>query len=133
MSQENIEIVRAGVDAFVAGDMERVASFYHPDASITVVPDGWPEPAPVEGRDAVLRQFARLQEDWEQHSMEIERELADRDWVVVALRWHTRGASSGISLATTITGAYRLEDARISEARFFWDWTEALRAIGSSD
>jgi ketosteroid isomerase-like protein len=132
MSAENLEIVREAINAFVARDMERVAGVYDPDAAITAVPDGWPEPAPVVGRDAVIRQFERLQEDWEQQSLDIERHMVEGDWVVVALRWVTQGAGSGLSFDTTIIAAYRLEHVRIVEARFYWDLDEALAAVAAS-
>lgn len=133
MTQENLEAVRAGADAFVARDFDEVMRFYKPDASITAVPEGWPEPAPIEGRDAVMVQFMRLQEDWEEHSLEIEREISERDWVVVDFRWTTRGTASGVSLNTNIAAAYRLEGAQIAEARFFWKWEDALEAVGLSE
>jgi ketosteroid isomerase-like protein len=130
MSQENLEVVRAGVDAFVARDFDAVLRLYRPDATISVVPEGWPEPAPVVGRDAVVVQVMRLQEDWEEHSLTIEREAAERDWVIVDFRWETRGTASGVSLNTNIAAAYRLEGAQIAEARFFWKWEDALEAVG---
>jgi ketosteroid isomerase-like protein len=133
MSQENVEIVRAGIDAFVAGDIDAVARPYKPDASITAVPDGWPEPAPIEGRDAVMLQFIRLQEDWDEQSMEIERDVADLDWVVISLRWQTRGAGSGVTLTTRVAAAYRIVDRQIAEARFFWRWEDALETLGLSE
>ena len=46
----------------MVGDFDAVVRLYKPDASITNVPEGWPEPAPVNGRDAVMLQFMRLQE-----------------------------------------------------------------------
>jgi ketosteroid isomerase-like protein len=130
MSQKNVEVIRAGVKAFVAREFDEVVRLYTPEASITAVPEGWPEPAPVEGREAVMAQFVRLQEDWEHHSLGIEREVAEGDWVVVDLRWETRGSASGVSLNTNIAAAYRLEEARIAEARFFWKWEDALEAAG---
>ncbi len=49
-----MQVVRAAVDAFVAGDVDEVARLYKRDARIAEVPDGWPEPAPIEGRDSVI-------------------------------------------------------------------------------
>jgi ketosteroid isomerase-like protein len=130
MREENLKIVRAAAEAFSAGDIDGVARFYTPDASITAVPEGWPEPAPVEGRDAVMLQFIRIQEDWEEQSLTIEREAAERDWVVMDFRYLTRGTASGVTLETKIAAAYRLEDALVAEARFFWSWEDALEAAG---
>jgi hypothetical protein len=41
-------------------------------------PSGWPEPGPTDGRDAVIRQLTRLQEDWAHHTLEIQREADKR-------------------------------------------------------
>jgi len=35
MSEDNVALVRGGLDAFLAGDMERVAALYRPDAIIS--------------------------------------------------------------------------------------------------
>jgi len=130
MSQENVEVVRAAASAWAAGDFDEVSRLYTPDASITAVPDGWPEPAPVVGRDASMEQFSRLQEGGDEHSLTIEREVAERDWVIADFRWHMRGTASGVSMTTNIAAAYRLEGAKIAEARFFWTWEEALETVG---
>jgi ketosteroid isomerase-like protein len=132
MSDERMEAIRAGVDAFVARDFDQLVRLYTPDARISAVPEGWPEPAPVEGREAVMAQFMRLQEDWTEHSLTIEREVVAGDWVVVDLRWETRGTASGLTLDTNIAAAYRLEGARMAEACFFWKWEDALEAAGLS-
>jgi ketosteroid isomerase-like protein len=56
MSQENVEVVRAGFEAWNAGDMDALRELYDADA-IMRPPEGWPEPGPFVGREAVMRQF----------------------------------------------------------------------------
>src|SRR4051794_33516963 len=63
MSQENVETVRAGIEAWNADDMDALVELYDPDA-IMRAPDGWPEPGPFVGRDAVLHQFKQLRATW---------------------------------------------------------------------
>jgi ketosteroid isomerase-like protein len=133
MEREHLDMVRDAVWAFGTGDIERLGAYYTADASITVVPEGWPEPAPVDGRDAVMRQFRRLLEDWQEHSLRICREAVGDNWAVMEFLWSTRGASSGVALDMTVAGAYRVEGGRIAEARFFWTWDEALSSAGLRD
>ena len=64
MSQENVEIVRATIEAWNAGDMDALRELYHPDA-IARPPEGWPEPGPFVGREAVMRAFGQLRETWD--------------------------------------------------------------------
>ena len=61
MSQENVEIVRAVFAAWNAGDMDAIRELYHPDAVMRSA-EGWPEPGPYYGRDAVMRQFVQNRE-----------------------------------------------------------------------
>src|SRR3954454_9140307 len=63
MSQEKGETVRAGIEAWNADDMDALVELYDPDV-IMRAPDGWPEPGPFVGRDAVLHQFKQLRATW---------------------------------------------------------------------
>jgi ketosteroid isomerase-like protein len=56
MSQENVGVVEAMGDAWNAGDMDAFRGFLAPDV-IVRVPEGWPEPGPFVGREAVMRQW----------------------------------------------------------------------------
>jgi ketosteroid isomerase-like protein len=77
-----------------------------------------------------MRQFTRLVEEWGRHSLRIESERSDGDWVVLELVWSTEGRASGVLLEMSVVAAYRFEDGKIAEARFFWDLDEALEAVG---
>ena len=56
MSQENVEVVRAFFEAWNSGDMDAVRDTYDPNVIVRAV-EGWPEPGPYVGRDAVMRQW----------------------------------------------------------------------------
>ena len=64
MSQENVEVVKAAYVAWNAGDMDAFRELYDPDV-IARPPERWPEPGPFVGRDAVMRQFARVRAAWD--------------------------------------------------------------------
>jgi ketosteroid isomerase-like protein len=53
MSQENVEFVKAGLDAWNVGDMDRLRDLYDPNIVHKII-DGWPEPGPFIGREAVM-------------------------------------------------------------------------------
>ena len=58
MSEENVEVARAYFEAWNAGDMDALREVYHPDL-IVRAPEGWPEPGPFVGREAVISQAKR--------------------------------------------------------------------------
>ena len=52
MSQENVEIVRRLYEAWNAGDMDALRESYNPGIILRTL-EGWPEPGPFVGREAV--------------------------------------------------------------------------------
>jgi ketosteroid isomerase-like protein len=132
MSQENVEFIRQSIRRFADRDFEGLREDYSSDA-VLYAPEGWPDGAVFGGRDAIVRQFSRLQEDWQHQDMTPGRIEAHANWVVVELRWEASGAGSGVPTEMTVIGAYRIDAGRIAEARFFWDWDEALEAAGLSE
>jgi ketosteroid isomerase-like protein len=130
MSQTNLATAREAVRLFSESDMEALGRLYADDA-VLIGPEGWPEPGPFEGREAVIGQFARLREDWVKHRMTIQREVASDEWAVTELRWTAEGIASGAQLDMTVAGAYRVrQDGVVVEARFYWTWEEAVAAAG---
>jgi ketosteroid isomerase-like protein len=127
---ENVDVVMEAFRNFEANDFDSDYDHWHPQSRLTV-PEGWPEPGPFEGRDAVFQQFRRLASDLgEHHPREVEI-VADRaGWVVVSFIWEVRGAGSGASTASKLAAAYLIEDGRIMEAHFRWTSEEALEASG---
>ena len=73
MSQENVEIVRAGMEAWNARDMDALRETYAEDV-VTWPPTGWPKAGPFVGRDIVMGQWERMRESWNDNEVEM---LAD--------------------------------------------------------
>jgi ketosteroid isomerase-like protein len=133
MSQENVEIVLGSLGLFESEDFQALTRLWHPDGRITG-PEGWPEPGPFEGRDAVLGQFRRLASDMGEHRFRDVETVAQReDWVVLSFLWEVRGAESGAAVASRLAGAYRLQGGKFVEVHFRWTPEEALEAAGLSE
>ena len=128
MSQGNVDVVRAGLEAWNAGDMDALLETYDPDA-IMRAPEGWPEPGPFVGREAVMRQFKQLRATWTADTVEpITRFNASVDRVVVRVVWH--GAGHGHESKMEFTIAYTVRKGRIYFIEYFWDHADALEAAG---
>jgi ketosteroid isomerase-like protein len=128
MSQENVEIVRAAFEAWNAGDMDALRDSYDPSI-IWRGPDGWPEPGPYAGREAVMRQLGQLRETWDADTFELISDFLDAgDRVAVRLIW--RGVGHGPESNMEFTGVYTVRKGRIFGIEFFWDHTQALEAVG---
>jgi ketosteroid isomerase-like protein len=131
MSQENVEIVRASFEIWNAADMDAFRELYDPDIAMRSA-EGWPEPGPYFGREAVMREFDQLRETWDADALEpISDFLPVGDRVAVRFVW--RGAGYGPEANLELTGLYTVRKGRILSLDFFWDHAEALEALGLSE
>jgi ketosteroid isomerase-like protein len=131
MSQENVEIVRAGYEAWNAGDMDVFRECYDPDV-IVRTPKGWPEPGPYVGRDAFMRWCEQLRETWDADALELISDFIDAgDRVAVRQIWRTAGF--GPEANVELTNVFTTRSGRIVYQEFFWDHDEALETLGLSE
>jgi ketosteroid isomerase-like protein len=131
MSQENVKVAQGVFDAWKAGDMEAVRDLY--DLDVIVRPlEGWPEPGPWVGREAVMRQWKQLRKTWDADVVEPVGDFIDAaDRVVVRLAW--RGIGQGPGMNMEMTTVYMVRKGRIVYQEFFWDHAEALETLGLSE
>jgi ketosteroid isomerase-like protein len=131
MSRETIEVVRTATEAWNAGDMDAFSEMFDPDV-IWRQPEGWPEPGPEVGREAVMHQLGLQRETWDADALEPTSDFIDAaDRVVVRLIW--RGVGRGPKLNLEATGVFTVRKGRVFYVEFFWDHAEALEALGVSE
>jgi ketosteroid isomerase-like protein len=127
MSQENVEVVAELARQFEQGDWDRVRAVFTEDARLQP-PDGWPEAGPFFGRDAIVREFRRIQETWGTNRVAVAGLAEEEDRLVVQIDWSVEGATSGLPTQLTVFVAIQLDGQRISGYRAYWDRAEALEA-----
>jgi len=128
MSQENVEIVRDAYETWNAGDMHAFSEMYDVNA-IMRSPEGWPEPGPFVGREAIMRQWERVREAWNAGVLEPIGDFIDAgDRVAVRQTWRVTGEGPEVNLA--MTNVFTLRKGKIYYQEFFWDHSEALKAVG---
>jgi ketosteroid isomerase-like protein len=131
MSQENVEIVRTLFEVWNAGDMDAFRELLAPDV-ILRNPEGWPEPGPFVGREAVMRQFEQLRETWDTDALELISDFIDvGDRVAVRFVWHAAG--HGPQANMELTGVYTVRKGKLLAIENSWDHAEALEAVGLSE
>jgi ketosteroid isomerase-like protein len=131
MSQENVEIVRAMLETWNERRMDDFRDLHDPDVVIARFIEGWPEPEPVVGRDAVMTFFQEMR-PWEDDTAEPISDPIDSDGrVVVRFLWRT--STQGQEVGMEVTGMYTVRNGRIVRIEFFRDHTDALEAAGLSE
>jgi len=128
VSRENVEVVRAVYETWNAGDMDAFSEMYDPDA-ILRSPEGWPEPGPFVGREAIMREWEHVREAWNADVVEPISDFIDAgDRVAVRHTWRVAGRGPGVNVE--ITNVLTVRKGRIVYQEFFWDHGEALEAVG---
>jgi hypothetical protein len=111
--------------------MAAFRELYHPDAIMRMV-EGWPEPGPYFGRDAVMREYEQLREAWDADDVILidhSGDVGDR----VAVRFSWRGAGRGPGADLELTCVFTVRKGSILAAEYFRDYAEALEAVGLSE
>jgi ketosteroid isomerase-like protein len=132
VSQENVETVRRGFATWNAGDMDGLRKVYDPN-TVVRAPEGWPEPGPFVGIEAVLSQWRQMREAWQADYIEPTTDFIDSaDRVLVGFIIHSTGRR-GPDTDLKLTGVFTVRGGMIFYAEFFWDHAEALKAVGLED
>jgi ketosteroid isomerase-like protein len=133
MSQENVEIVRRGYEAFAEGGV----AFEFLDSEIEWRgPREFPDLAePHYGHDGVRRYMEKLSEVFEDYRMVPEKFIdAGTDRVLVFSREGGRGKGSGAEVQSNPTAhLWTLRDGKAVRMESYWDRAEALEAVGLSE
>jgi ketosteroid isomerase-like protein len=140
MSQENVDIVRAMLQAAGAPDSDRdewLDEFFDSEIEWHDVP-GFPSSGVHSGRDALRRHAAEFEDAWADWGIEIEDIRAAEDRVVARIRYRGVGRQSGAPVTGSVrnpaTGAvFDLRAGRILRVQQFVTHAEALEAVGLSE
>jgi ketosteroid isomerase-like protein len=132
MSQENVEIVRKGMTAFLENDFEAWFALASPghklyprleEPGVRECYDGW---------DEVLEYLINWYSGWKEYTGEPKRFIDAGDWVVVEIN-EVGIAESGLRVEQRFAHAFKIEDGKIVEWRMFGPVEEAFEALGLSE
>jgi ketosteroid isomerase-like protein len=127
MSRENVEIVRAAMDAFGRGEVERALAMADPDlVSSRVDPDG----AIFRGHAGFLRMVEEWVEGFAEWSWRGDEFIDAGDRVVVRQHQSARGTASGVLVEGEFWLVYTLTAGMITRLDIYSDRSQALEAAG---
>ena len=131
MSQENVELVRAGYERYVTTG--ELGQDYTDDFVWDVSNLHWPGQQVYEGADgaqAFLREWSDPWEDWEVEPVSF-HDAGDR--VVVLVRQRARSKSTGMPVEMSFAQIWTLREGKRTRMDMYSDPAEALAAAGLSE
>jgi ketosteroid isomerase-like protein len=130
VSQENLELVRQGLEMFNRGEWDEVFErWFHPDIEWSD-PPGFPGAGVHHGRPAVEARFRELEEMLEGFSVQPEELLDAGDDVVAFVRTGGRGRTSGIDVSRPVAWVLAVRDGLIVRVVGYEERAAALAAAG---
>jgi uncharacterized protein len=130
MSQENVELVRGGFDAFQEGDLSGILDLMADDlVTYRADPDG----ATYHGKEGFLQATADWTEDFSEWSVIPEEFIDAGDRVLVHVRQMARGEASGIPVEGDFWFVFEMRGKRVAKWSFYIRRGEALEAVGLSE
>jgi ketosteroid isomerase-like protein len=133
MSQQNVEIVRAGFEAFNSGGIERILAFAHPDFEAVVPPELSAEPDIYRGHDGIRRYFESFQDVMDEIRFEPDRFWEAGSAVVADVRITAKGRQTAIPVVQRIAQVWQIRDGRALSVNSYVTLAEALEAVGLTE
>jgi ketosteroid isomerase-like protein len=127
MSQENVEAVRKGVEAWLRGDRAAALSYWDGEIEWVAPPDD-PDRVVVVGPEAAAEALASWMSTWEQYRYEL-IELIDAGDSVVQVGRQVM-AARGAEVGSDLFFVWTFRDRRAVRMRMFYDRRQALEAAG---
>ncbi len=129
MSQENVEVARALIEALNRGDWDAAVfgelDVFELDLSRAIGPDA----GVYKGIAQVRRWWDRLTESWEAVSFEPNEFIPVDEHVVVPVTMRARGRD-GIEVASRPVGVFTFDNRAAARVRMYQERDEALEAVG---
>ena len=132
MSQQNVELVAAGVRAYNDGDLGGLLATLDPDAELVPV-RSLLEGGSYRGHDAVRRWLAEMGEEWSRFEIHPDAYRDTGDRVLLLAHFHVRGRASGVEVSTPAAWVFDCRDGKITGMHAYSDPDEAQRALESAE
>lgn len=132
MSQENVNIARAVIDALKREDIPALVELSDADTEIVpVMAAVMPDSATFKGPGCWADYFASVRETWATWVLSDVRVLdGDGDGVAAVGRFAATGRSGGVPVDRELGLAFWLRDGKVRRLHPYLDPTDALKAVG---
>jgi ketosteroid isomerase-like protein len=129
VSQRELNLVKAGYEAFTRGDLDWVLEHFHPEILVENRAEA-PDSATFHGHSGFLRYLEGWLSAWEEFRLEPTEFIAAKDQVVVLLRQYGRGKGSTVEIVEDVAHLWTVRDEQAVAYRVFTRQADALRAVG---
>jgi ketosteroid isomerase-like protein len=133
MSEGNVNVVKAFLDASMRRDMTQLAQLVDPEIELHGTVGGVQEGRVYRGLTEVIHEYDEVDgEAWEERRIEPEEFVDADDEIVVLFHEFRRGRGSGVELEADTAAVFTVRDGRVVRMQGFLDRAAARKAAGLS-
>jgi ketosteroid isomerase-like protein len=134
VSQDDVDRVCRGIEAFNRRDFEAAMAEFHPDIEWEAGRDLVPDAGVYRGHEGVLAFWRTWLDAIEDFRLQVEESLdAGEGRVFVMTRAEGRGRDSGVPVEASFPQVFELRDGQVVRVRLFATRATALEAVGVAD
>jgi ketosteroid isomerase-like protein len=130
MSEENVEIVRSGVEAAARNDWNAAMASVDPNVEWVEMPSLGPDASSYTGVEELRKAVNSWIAMWSEYDTEVARYADAGDDVVVLIRERGHGGVSGAAVERELGEVFTLREGKVVRVRLYGSWAEALEAAG---
>ncbi len=132
MSDENVELVRRGIDAMNRRDLEQILELVTDDFEWfpAFTGGGLDEGSVYRGKEDLTRYVTQMAITWSELEFEIESLHDHGDRVLVLAHIRAVGRGSGVRLEQPFAAIYEIRDGKLARGWNYRDLAEAQQAAG---
>jgi ketosteroid isomerase-like protein len=130
MSQENVEIVRSGLEAAARNDWNAAMASVDPNVEWVEMPSLGPDASSYTGVEELRKAINSWIGMWSEYDVEVVRYADADDDVVVLFRERGHGGVSGAAVERELGEVFTLRDGKVVRVRLYGSWRDALEAAG---
>jgi ketosteroid isomerase-like protein len=132
MSQQNVDAVKAGYEAFNRRDFDTLFEFYDPEI-VWEQDEGFVEPGTRRGHEGVRGAFDSLFDGFENFQIEVREVIdVDDDRVVAVTRVTAIGKGSGVEVDNVGGSIWTLRDEKAVRVQLYLERARAFEEAGLS-
>jgi ketosteroid isomerase-like protein len=133
MSQENVEIIRSGYDAFAQADLDALLALCEPGVELDVSDAFFDAPHTYRGYDGIRELIANQSEVFDGFRVDVEDVLDADDRVVAIVRAGGLARASGLEIFGRFGHLWTVRSGKAAHMKEYKRVDEALEAVGLSE
>jgi uncharacterized protein len=132
MSQENVEVLRRGYEAWNRGDRDAAFEFLEPEFELQL-PEGGMNVGSFQGREDVIKLLEEYLEVFDFFHMEPEEFFEADNRIIVFVHTPARGKGSGVEVEFRPAHVWTMRGGKAARLEIFPERTRALEAVGLAE